>query len=146
MFVRKRILSALMMACLIGILGCQSEQEAPVEETSRPETTSQPETPPRVDEPADPKANLQETLKNQYDKLEQNIQGLQNKAEAIPAERKEEFNQMMQSLQIRKEVAKERLDALGSSASEGWETLKNSTEEALNNLQNTYDKLAAQFP
>lgn len=145
MSLRHGILSSLMMICLVGMLGCQSEQETPVEGTPASETTSRPEVTSRVDDLAETKTNLQEGLKNQYEKLEQNIQALKNEIAEIPAESKDEFNQMMQSLQNQKEVAKERLDALGNAASEAWEDLKDSAQEALNELQNTYDKLAAQF-
>jgi TolA-binding protein len=145
MSIGKKMLNVLIFLCMIGLLGCPSEQEAPVEETPPPRTTSQPETAPGANQPADAKTNSEETLQNQYTRLDQNIQNLENKAEEIPGENKEEFNQMVHTIKRQKEVVKERLDALKASGSEGWEQLEDSTKEALNDLQNTYDKMAARF-
>ena len=134
-----------MIYCL-GLIGCPSEQERPAENTSPQNTTTQPESPSEVNRTSDPKMNFEENMKGEYAELDQNIQSLENKAEEIPSESKEEFDQMMQTLQRQKNVAKERLDALGASANEGWEQLKDSTEEALNDLKATYDQVAARFP
>jgi cell division septum initiation protein DivIVA len=145
MSIGKKILNVLILLCIIGLLGCPSEQESPVEETPPPGTTSQPETTPGANQPADAKTSSEETLQNQYTRLDQNIQNLENKAEEIPGENKEEFNQMVHTIKRQQEVVKERLDALKASGSEGWEQLEDSTKEALNDLQNTYDKMAARF-
>jgi hypothetical protein len=145
MSIGKTTLVILIIVCLVGLLGCPSEQEESVEETPRQETVPQPETTPGVNQPDDNKTTLQENLQNQYSELEQNIENLQNQAEEISDESKEEFNQMMQSLDQQKNIVEERLEALGTASNEGWETVKNSTEEALNNLQNIYNQMASRF-
>ena len=146
MSVSKWVLNAAMIACLVGVLGCPAEQEPNVENTPQPGTTTRSEDTPKTDKLPDSKEYSQETLKERYTELNQNIQNLEGKAAEISSESKEEYNQMMRSLQRQNTVVKERLDALGASASEGWEQLKASTEEALRNLQSAYDKMAARFP
>jgi uncharacterized phage infection (PIP) family protein YhgE len=146
MSISKAILNLAIITCLIALLGCPSEQEPPVENTSQPGTINRSEESPRADNLTTDKATSQETLQGRYTEINQNIQNLESKASEIPSESQEEFNQMMQSVQRQQAVVKERLDALGSSANEGWEQLKDSTEEALTELQNAYDKMAARFP
>ena len=146
MSISKRILHVTMLACLIGLLGCPSEQEPPADNTSRPETATHSEESPRTDNLPANKTTSQETLQASYMEINQNIQNLESRESEIPSESQEEFNQMVQSLHRQKNVVKERLDKLNSSTNEGWEQLKDSTEEALKDLQSAYDKVAARFP
>jgi hypothetical protein len=127
------------------VIGCQSGEEAPIEQTTRPEVAPQSETTARLEESPDSKTAFQETIQNQLAELDQSIESLQAKAGEISAESKEEFNQMMQSLQLQKEVVEERLQALKSGSLEGWETLKSSAEKALQDLKNSYESAANRF-
>jgi predicted RNase H-like nuclease (RuvC/YqgF family) len=145
MLARRNILLVVIMACLMTVFGCQSEEEAPVEQPSRPEVTPQPETTGRSEGTTEPKTAFQETIQNQLTELDKGIESLRAKAEQIPGESKEEFNQMMQSLQSQKEVVEERLEALKDTSAEGWETLKSSTEEAMSNLQKSYQDITNRF-
>jgi predicted nuclease with TOPRIM domain len=145
MLARRKILIVIIMAFLMAVIGCQSEEEAPVEQTTRPEVAPQPETTARVEETVDPKVAFRETMQKQVAELERDIETLQAKSAEIPAESKEEFNQMMQSLQSQKEVVKERLEALKGESLGEWETLKSSTEEALKELKNSYQNVANRF-
>jgi TolA-binding protein len=146
MVARQKILIVIAVVFLVAVFGCRSEEEAPIEQPTRPEVPSQPETTTRSEETAEPKTAFQETMQNQFTELNKRIETLQAKSEEIPAESKEEFNQMMQSLNSQRDVVEERLEALQSAPGEGWETLKSSTEEALNEMQQTYQKVANRFP
>lgn len=144
MLAYRKTLAVAIMAFLIAIMGCQTEEE-PIEQTTQPEVAPQSETTVRDQEPTDPKADFQETVQNQLTELERDIEALKDRAANVPEESKEEFNQMMQSLQSQKEVVEERLEALKGESLEEWETLKSSTEEALNDLKNRYQNVANRF-
>jgi DNA-binding transcriptional regulator GbsR (MarR family) len=76
---------------------------------------------------------------------EKNIDQLQAKAEKLEGDAKAKAEQQLTQLRQKRDAAAEKLKELGSSGGNAWEQIKSGVEAALEDLGNTYQKVAAEF-
>lgn len=144
---RKSLFVVVALVCLVGGFGCQSETNTTgrVEQQRSSEMTS-PASPTPLPGAAQPQVAFAEQAENQLSTLSQRLDTLEARAAALPEQQREEFSQRLRSLENERQVIQERVNALKEAPIQGWETLRQSTETALNTLQTNYEQLAALMP
>ena len=76
---------------------------------------------------------------------EKDIDQLQAKAEKMGGDAKAKAEQQLTALRQKRDAVSEKMKALGSSSAGAWEQIKSGIEAALEDLGNTYKKVAAEF-
>jgi len=76
---------------------------------------------------------------------EKDIDQLQAKAEKMGGDAKAKAEQQLTALRQKRDAVSEKMKALGSSSEGAWEQIKSGIEAALEDLGNTYKKVAAEF-
>ena len=76
---------------------------------------------------------------------EKDIDQLQAKVEKMGGDAKAKAEQQLTALRQKRDAVSEKLKALGSSSEGAWEQIKSGIDAALEDLGNTYKKVAAEF-
>ena len=76
---------------------------------------------------------------------EKDIDQLQAKVEKLEGDAKARAEQQLTALRQKRDAVSEKMKELGSSSAGAWEQIKSGIEAALEDLGNTYKKVAAEF-
>jgi uncharacterized phage infection (PIP) family protein YhgE len=88
---------------------------------------------------------FQEQMKTKLAEYNDDIDKLQAKVEALGGDAKAKAEQQMTELRQKRDDASKKLQELSSSSGNAWKQLKSGIEAALDDLGNTYKKVAAEF-
>ena len=91
------------------------------------------------------KTEFKQEVETQLNALERDINQLEAKAAEVAEANRGEFNEMINELNEKKAAANGQLEQLESASSDAWEEVKSGVMEAVNELQNTYDRAASRF-
>ena len=86
-----------------------------------------------------------EQMKTRLSEYNDDIDKLQAKVEALGGDAKAKAEQQMTELRQKRDDVSKKLQDLSSSSGNAWEQLKSGIEAALDDLGNTYKKIAAEF-
>jgi len=148
MFVRG--LLAIMLLLALGVLaGCGENEQS----QSKPAAVSKEDVKKEAKEAYDTtKTYTQEQMQAFREQTEaelaeygKEIDQLQAKAEMMGADAKAKAEQQLTALRQKRDAVSEKMKELGSSSEGAWEQIKSGIEAALEDLGNTYKKVAAEF-
>ena len=95
------------------------------------------------------KEEYQKKMEARLQELDSEIQQLQAKAQSSATELKEkskaEFNQSMEDLRNKQQVATEKLNELKSASGQAWEDIKGGVNSAMDELGKAYDRARSHF-
>jgi gas vesicle protein len=74
------------------------------------------------------------------------IDAMKTKGDALPDDRKAEFNQMMDTVKQKRDVAGKMVDEVKNSPVEQWESRRAASETAIKELEDNLNQMAARFP
>jgi DNA anti-recombination protein RmuC len=145
-----RGLLAIMLLLALGVLaGCGENEQS----QSKPAAVSKQDVKKEVKQAYDAtKAYTQEQMQAfreqtaaRLAEYEKDIDQLQAKAEKLGGDAKAKAEQQLTALRQKRDAVSEKLKELGSSSEGAWEQIKSGIETALEDLGNTYKKVAAEF-
>jgi len=88
---------------------------------------------------------FREQTETRLGEYKQEIDRLQATAEKLEGDAKAKAQQQLAALRQKRDAVSEKLKALGSSSEGAWEQIKSGIDAALEDLGNTYKKVAAEF-
>jgi hypothetical protein len=77
--------------------------------------------------------------------LDERIDDLRDRAEAVGAEARKEYAQEIEELRQRREAVRQRLARVKSASAEAWEDIKSGVSAALEDLQKAYERARSRF-
>jgi len=148
MFVRGLLVTVLLLA-LVALPGCGDNEQT----QGKPATVSKEDVKKEAKEAYDTtKAYAQEQMQafrqqteTRLAEYEKDIDQLQAKVEKMGGDAKAKTEQQLTALRQKREALSEKMKELGSSSEGAWEQIKSGIEAALEDLGNTYKKVAAEF-
>jgi len=145
-----RGLLAIMLLMAVGILaGCGDNEQT----QSKPAAVSKEDVKKQAKEAYDTtKVYTQEQMQAfreqteaRLAEYEKDIVQLQAKAQKLEGDAKAKAEQQLTQLRQKRDAVAEKIKELGSSGGKAWEQIKSGAEAALEDLGNTYKKVAAEF-
>jgi len=145
-----RVLLALMLLPAVAALaGCGENEQS----QSKPATVSKEDVKKQTKEAYDAtKTYTQEQMQAfrqqteaKLAEYEKDIDQLQAKAEKMGGDARAKAEQQLTALRQKRDAVSEKMKELGSSGEGAWEQIKSGIEAALQDLANTYKKVAAEF-
>jgi chromosome segregation ATPase len=145
----KGLLAIMMLLALGAFPGCGEKEQT----QSKPATVSKEDVNKEAKEAYDAtKAYTQEQMQAFREQMEtrlneygEKIDQLQAKAEKLGEDGKAKAEQQLTALRQKRDEVSEKLNDLSSSAGTAWEQVKSGIAEAMEDLENAYKKVAAEF-
>lgn len=140
----KWLVSLVAAAALFAVAGCSGDDEQKVTaEQVKKEAKEAVDT--AVAYSAQKKDEFIAQVNQQYDSLMQQGNELMDKANEQAAAGKAQAKQVLADLQAKQEAVSEKMAAMRDAGGEAWEKAKPELEEALQNLQDAYNKAKAEL-
>lgn len=83
----------------------------------------------------------EQRIEAKLEKFSEKLAELQSKAKGLEQQAKADFDQSMEALQKKQQLAHEKLEELKSAGSEAWEDTKSGVEAAMEDLDQAYDSV-----
>ncbi len=84
-------------------------------------------------------------VNDQIDQLDKKIDQLKVQAEKLSKAQRKELDKNIADLEQKRRIAAQKLDKLKSASASAWEDIRKGTQAALDDLERTYERVAARF-